>query len=133
MDIGARYREYAAEHVRVVRRLTGIDLDYSPASLEICDRLVDEAWADGGPAKPDAVINLFGAYLGEVILRNLGGRWDVDEKFGICVAGIGNIGGRVLPLIQAGRRFVQGRDALLSSYYRSVADVLGRMDTPDPD
>jgi hypothetical protein len=66
-----------------------------------------------------------------VILRNLGGRWDVDEKFGICVAGIGRIGGRVLPLVQANRRFAQGREALLSSYYRSLAEVLARVD-PSP-
>jgi hypothetical protein len=131
-DIRLRYREYAAEHVRAVQRLTGIELDYSPASLEICDRLVDEGWSDGAPARVDAVVNLFGAYLGEVIIRNLGGQWAIDEKFGLCVAGIGKIGGRALPVVQAGRRFMQGRQALLSSYYRSIADVVERVDTHIP-
>ncbi|MDR5682739.1 MAG: DUF6278 family protein [Armatimonadota bacterium] len=127
MDVAVRYRTYATEHVRAVRRLVGIELDYSPASLEICDRLIDEGWADHTPGKVDAVVNLFGAYLGEVIIRNLGGQWAVDDKFGICVAGIGRIGGRALPLVHAGRRFLQGRQASLSAYYESLAALLERL------
>jgi hypothetical protein len=53
-----------------------IDLDYSPASLEMVDAQI-ESLREEGLTGEDAAELLFvlGCYLGEVIVRGLGGRW----------------------------------------------------------
>lgn len=54
----------------------GVDLDYSPASLELVDRQI-EGMREEGLTGEDVAEALFvlGCYLGEVMARALGGRW----------------------------------------------------------
>jgi hypothetical protein len=55
---------------------SGIDLDYSPASLELVDGQI-EALREEGLTGEDVAEALFvmGCYLGQVMARALGGRW----------------------------------------------------------
>ena len=60
---------------------TGERLDFSPASLEILDAVLEQ-WRDlagtyGDERPPDlaALVGPAAAYLGEVLIRSLGGRW----------------------------------------------------------
>lgn len=55
---------------------SGIDLDYSPASLELVDTQI-EGMRDDGLTGEDVAEALFvlGCYLGEVMARALRGRW----------------------------------------------------------
>ncbi len=54
----------------------GVDLDYSPGSLELADAQI-EAMREEGLTGEDVAEALFvlGCYLGEVMARALGGRW----------------------------------------------------------
>ena len=54
----------------------GFDLDYSPGSLESADAQI-ESLREEGLTGEDAAEALFvlGCYLGEVMVRSLGGRW----------------------------------------------------------
>lgn len=52
-----------------------VDLDFSGASLALVDALIEKAWPKGDP---DAATWLtWGSYLGEVLVRTLGGEWRV--------------------------------------------------------
>ena len=55
---------------------SGIDLDYSPASLDLVDAQI-EGMREEGLTGEDVAEALFvlGCYLGEVMARALGGRW----------------------------------------------------------
>ena len=53
-----------------------MDLDFSPASLEALDAQIDGLREEGLTGEEAAeVLFVFGCYLGEVMVRDLGGRW----------------------------------------------------------
>jgi hypothetical protein len=54
----------------------GVDLDYSPASLESLDVQVEALREDGLTGEDVAeALFVFGCYLGQVMVRHLAGRW----------------------------------------------------------
>lgn len=53
-----------------------VDLDYSPASLELVDRQIEGMREDGFTGEDVAeALFVLGCYVGEVMARALGGRW----------------------------------------------------------
>jgi len=54
----------------------GVDLDYSPASLESVDSQVEALREDGLTGEDVAeALFVFGCYLGQVMVARLGGKW----------------------------------------------------------
>ena len=66
----------AEQVVELMRDNTGVELDFSVESLARVDELL-VGWHEGGSTSESMPKNvyLFGCYLGEVIIRNHGGRW----------------------------------------------------------
>jgi hypothetical protein len=70
----------AADHAELAARLASeehdVDLDFSTRSLENLDALVDTLREDGlsGEEAAEALF-VMGCYLGEVLVRRLGGAW----------------------------------------------------------
>ncbi|HET9622000.1 MAG TPA: hypothetical protein VFP84_11580 [Kofleriaceae bacterium] len=88
-----RVREYAEQAVAYVERALGIKLEFDSDTLPVLDHYLHTAFADGGdtaegrPALAptvgpaiELVLATAGAYFGEVIIRLLGGRWELGEK-----------------------------------------------------
>jgi hypothetical protein len=77
----------AAEWVSQALTSSGYTADFSPESLREIDRFFDEH-SRGGQAVPGGLLSedrgqrLFalGAYVGEVVLRQYGGRWEADDE-----------------------------------------------------
>jgi hypothetical protein len=68
--------DHAKLALKVAREHYDTDLDYSPESLEWLDSEVDSLREDGLDAEEAAeALFVFGCYLGEVMVRNLGGSW----------------------------------------------------------
>jgi len=56
-------------------------LDYSPKSLADLNKIIIEFSKIGlTEAQIGPALNMFGLYLGEVIIRNIGGRWTETEE-----------------------------------------------------
>jgi len=75
-----------AELVAVALTGDGYAADFTPASLWEIDRFFDEQTRKGEPRRwgllaKDTSLRLFslGAYVGEVIRRDVGGEWEVDD------------------------------------------------------
>jgi hypothetical protein len=67
--------------VAAANQISGLVLDYSPGSLDLVDRQMDTFAADGHDSSVLAsTLFAFGCYVGEVLVRNLGGRWVSVEK-----------------------------------------------------
>ena len=68
--------DHAQLAVEVAREEFGLDLDYTPGSLESVDAQVDSLREEGLTGE-DAAEALFvlGCYVGEVMARSLGGQW----------------------------------------------------------
>ena len=68
--------DHAQLAVEVAWEEFGVDLDYSPGSLEAVDAQVESLREEGltGEGAAEALFVL-GCYVGEVMSRALGGRW----------------------------------------------------------
>ena len=67
---------WAADAVAAMREGARLRLDYSAQSLWRVDRLIDEIRREGAPyAAVESVLRGFGAYAGEVIVRQVGAEW----------------------------------------------------------
>ena len=77
--------DMGADYVAKAMTNTGYLAEYSIESLKEVDRLIDENSIDGKPT-PDGMLSKdlgrrmfsIGAYVGEVLRRNIGGDWWVD-------------------------------------------------------
>jgi hypothetical protein len=67
--------------VEWVRSMSGIDLDFTPPSLIALDRLLAGLVPTLGRDDIEPAVVLLGSYLGEVILRAGGGRWETGDVF----------------------------------------------------
>ncbi|MFR9796314.1 hypothetical protein ACL02U_10480 [Streptomyces sp. MS06] len=72
----ARPARWAADTVTAMREGAGLHLDYSAQSLWRVDRTISEIRRDGAPlAAVQHTLRGFGAYAGEVIVRQAGAQW----------------------------------------------------------
>jgi tetratricopeptide (TPR) repeat protein len=116
------FRRDLAAFIAQAERQFGVRLDFSPGSLRVLDGLIDGGWtpSSGGIG----VLHLAGTYIGEVIIRNLGGRWSVAPAVEESeIAGLGASG--VRPFYIALDKFKRGRGAPLPETYRKMAAELG--------
>jgi len=85
-------REGVDVATETVRDATGTDLsDFKPSNLRVIDRLFGPPFSDR--VKQDTKtystsVVAFGSYLGEVMIRNLGGQWHFPNFFQLIVASI---------------------------------------------
>ncbi len=117
------FRRDLADFIAQAERQFGVRLDFSPGSLQVLDRLIDGGWtpSSGGVG----VLHLAGTYIGEVIVRNLGGRWSVAQAIEQSeIAGLGASG--VRPFYIALDKFRRGRAAPLPQTYKNIEAQLGR-------
>jgi len=107
-----------------------IRLDYSVDSLQRLEEFICEHFEPPG-VKPvaETLPNGIGCYLGEVIIRNLGGHWNEDGK-----PEVNDIGPlpAILPIEKAIRRFKIGRAESLAWYYHSLAKQAYEAGMPEP-
>ncbi|MFJ3333798.1 hypothetical protein [Streptomyces sp. NPDC086766] len=67
---------WAADTVTAMREGARLRLDYSAQSLWRVDRVIEEIRREGPPyAAVESTLRGFGAYAGEVIVRQAGGEW----------------------------------------------------------
>ncbi len=72
----ARPVRWAADAVSALREGARVRLDYSAQSLWRVDRLIEEIRREGAPyAAVESVLRGFGAYAGEVVVRQTGAEW----------------------------------------------------------
>lgn len=75
--------QFASAAVEVSKEIYGYDLDYSPASLQRVDEMVDKFRASGHSLpRAESALFALGCYVGEVMVRNAGARWCTREEVG---------------------------------------------------
>lgn len=116
----------AADVVAMAREGARVRLDYTPASLAVVDRVIESIRRERPPAAAITPTLLgFGAYTGEVLVREAGAVWvDFDpgqrDIFGQPF-GIRSSDGRMWnPLGKAIKRYENGMEDSLRLFYLSV-------------
>lgn len=95
-----------------------LGLDYSVESLQRLEGFISEHFEPpGDQAVGETLLVGIGSYLGEVIVRHLGGQWDPDGRAEIHGVGSGE---PVFPLERVRRRFENGRQESLVWYYHAL-------------
>jgi hypothetical protein len=116
----SHYQEEAGAFLSTMGEMAPqVKLDYSVESLQRLDLFISEHF-DGHSAQhaSDTLLLRVGSYLGEVIIRHLGGFWneagepEINEVGPIAV---------IYPLEKAQLRFQNGKADSLSWYYHSLA------------
>ena len=114
----------AAQEFRALANDWGVYLDYSPESLDDVERLI-RARLTGRGEKPKRrfrdLAGATGAYVSEVIVRNLGGRWAWNEELDVGGLRLPS-GAFTAPLAKSRKRFDDGEGDDLAAYYRALAD-----------
>jgi hypothetical protein len=77
--VPARVREYADQAVAYVRRALGVALEYDSNTLPLLDHYLRTVPKDQLPTM-QLVVATSGAYFGEVVRRQLGGRWEAGGE-----------------------------------------------------
>jgi hypothetical protein len=99
----------------------GVTLDYSPKSLKRLDRAISRYFRKEEPL-PTTVLSL-GAYLGEVIRRNIGGRWKLKDNYMECYIGDLGVIEALYPFRRVYKRFVRGKRASLHLWFVAAARI----------
>lgn len=66
--------ELAQRAVAAERNINGVELDYTPESLNRVDEILDSFREPGSDAVAETIF-VFGCYVGEVLVRNAGYEW----------------------------------------------------------
>jgi hypothetical protein len=136
VTIGDVMRAYAEDAVDYGQRRMNITLDFSERSLEDVDRIIAN-WNNGDLVVPDELADaeredfwvfckIMGGYVGEVIIRNIGGEWrttDIgDGAASVKILVTGDIEGS--PPEAVWRALTEPFKAM-ASYYRGLKAILG--------
>lgn len=119
-DQQSRYAEEAGTFLTIMDEMAPqMGLDYSVESLQRLEQFICEHFEPPGTKPVGETLPVgIGCYLGEVIIRNLGGHWNEEGKPEINE--IGPIEA-IYPIEKAIKRFENGKSDSLSWYYHSVA------------
>ncbi|GAB09481.1 hypothetical protein GOARA_040_00060 [Gordonia araii NBRC 100433] len=106
--------DHAALFVTKVRDIEDVQLDYSDASLNWIDGWLGD-WSEPGSDRVAESVFAAGCYFGEVLVRNHGYRWTIDENVhGGLMAVTGPRGNVANPIGKAFKRVDNGETDSLS-------------------
>lgn len=116
----SRYHDEAGTFLSTMGEMAPqVGLDYSVDSLQRLDAFISEHF-DGNKAQQvsETLLLRVGSYLGEVIIRHLGGYWDESGQPEVKAVGPIPV---VCPLEKARLRFENGKSDSLAWYYHALA------------
>jgi hypothetical protein len=123
------FEQKAADFCLQARDTYNLELDYTARSLQPLDEMITVYFGPGSADDNPHLIVSIGCYVGEVVIRTLGGAWNPDEEFFHSPAVIipGKLQTRTFPLSRVWRRFEYGTAHSLPDYYNDVCKTLARL------
>ncbi|MEU6840428.1 hypothetical protein ABZ930_00970 [Streptomyces sp. NPDC046716] len=114
---------HAAAVVEAALDISGAELDYSPASIELVEDIVDSFRSDGATCDEMAEsLAEFGCYVGEILVLHAGGTWregtDTDSPVPLVVELPGRR--RCHPVDWVFRRLEHGSDVSVRALYATA-------------
>ncbi|MEK5448139.1 hypothetical protein [Paenibacillus sp. FSL R7-0331] len=125
-DMMIAYSEDAVE----LAKQHGISLDFSENSLNQVDQIL-EKYHQGiprgmkklfskGPSEEQItqISKIFGGYVGEVMRKNIGGKWGISNHFENALALIFSSNTEVYPPAKVNKRIINGSEDNIVFYYK---------------
>lgn len=110
-----KIKEMAETFIKTTKKKFKLELDYSEESLVIADDLITLFFKKHRNHFYQAAV-LIGCYLGEVIIKNLGGKWLNDHS----IKKVGKTKILIKPILKAKKRLASGLTESLVTYYRML-------------
>ena len=114
--------------VEAARSVSGISLDFTPASLALVDNQLERFHSEGLDAESiGATLFCFGCYLGEILIRDFGGRWiwledsPLKEYGGPPIVIVLDAGSYWNPIGRVFERVDVGKEYDLQYFYQTIA------------
>jgi HEAT repeat protein len=108
-------QEQAETFIKLAEKKYRVKLDYSEEALAVADDLATVFLKFHKEHYIKAAVFL-GSYLGETIIRNLGGKWLSDYS----IKKVGKVKGNAHPITRARKRLANGTEDSLVVYYRNL-------------
>ena len=119
VDIESVMAAHATEAVEHAKERFGFDLDYSPESISQVEEALAEVAND-----IEWLCRMYGGYVGEVLRRQHGGEWSLDDDLPDAERVIGltlSNGTRLFPPSKVAKRLHQGEGDSIKFYYKVVS------------
>lgn len=109
--------ENLSEQVRI-----HLKLSYDADSVKRVEEFIEQTKSHLNSDAQQGLANSMGAFLGQCIIKNYGGRWLSDEKFKtICVALPS--GDRLYPFAKTAKQFENGLEDSIYSFFTVIPTV----------
>ena len=116
----------------------GVSLDYTEKSLEDIDGILNQIAGESVVAPKTSeeeeqlwtFAKIYGGYLGEVVVRNFGGIWEMsDNPDGTSRVILYSQGIQMFPLEKVYKRLAEDQFSGLSGYCRAIRAIIARRET----
>lgn len=102
--------------LRTLHEKLDVDLRYDRASVEWVSGYIERIREGRDPSSLDGLVNNLGAFLGECVIANFGGRW-VRDELGIAIYFDDDGRNAVFPLSKVRKQLLNGApDSILALY-----------------
>lgn len=114
-EVTIKVKELSEIFIKTAAKKFDLSLDYSEESLVVADDIITLFFKKHRKHFYRAAV-LIGCYLGEVIIKNLGGKWQNDHT----IKKVGKTKVLIKPIVKARQRLDNGLSDSLVAYYRTV-------------
>jgi hypothetical protein len=131
-ELASECSEAADNAVEWIRSMSGIELDFSPPSLVVLDKVLEQLVQTLSRDDHEVTVVLLGSYLGEVILRTFGGRWETGDIF--TGPGLRGLAGReitISPFSRIRQALTNIEPCHIASYWNVVIDKVNESEALD--
>jgi len=128
------FKKEAQETTNTAKEVFKAELDFTSESIKTLEKIIEEGWKTpmGERAAREVSMSIFslGSYLGETIIKNLGGKWQVntteenpvEKMLNTKIVDLGKIA-EIYPFGKTFKRFVNGKEDSLDFFYRSLERI----------
>ncbi|HEX7174070.1 MAG TPA: hypothetical protein VF240_02135 [Pyrinomonadaceae bacterium] len=106
---------------------SGLELGYDEPSVEWVDGFIERQRLRFSGEEAGGLVNVIGAFVGECVIANHGGRWREDEHgWGVCF----DDGNAAYPFAKVRKQFDNGREGgdSVHSFYETIGVLFKRSD-----
>ena len=101
---------------------TQLNLEYDEASVTFIESFIERNKQQIEKEQWNGLINSLGAFWGQCIIENFGGKWEMDQDLqSVCVAFDDK--NKVYPFAKTSKQFENGLEDSISSMYRNIPVV----------
>ncbi|HLG38779.1 MAG TPA: hypothetical protein VI461_03885 [Chitinophagaceae bacterium] len=99
-----------------------LNLDYDTKSVKFVEEFIERQRKNFDSEKRKGLVNSIGSFVGQCVIKNYGGRWQVDQDTqAVCVALDDK--NKIFPFAKTAKQFENGLEDSIYSFYTIIPTV----------